>query len=161
MLTASAAPPRQHTGPQQQRLHARGEHRIAGIDGVLAVAQLVRQADLPEVGVSLLGAEQVGHPDAGAMTGHHLGDHAGGAAVADHVDHHLIVLEHPVPMRPAIDAHRGLVGADQARAAQPGEDGGDLGVEARLGTAEHGIQRTLADLQGEQSAGTTGSGAGS
>jgi len=110
----------------------------------------MRQADLPKLGVTLLGTEQIGHPDAGAMARHHLGDHAGGTAVANDVDHHLIVLEHPVPVCPAIDPHRGLVRADQACAAQPGEDGGNLGVEARLGTAEHGIQRALADLQGEQ-----------
>ena len=63
-------------------VHARSEgDRIAGIDGVTAVAQLMRQADLPKLGVTLLGTEQIGHPDAGAMARHHLGDHAGGTAV--------------------------------------------------------------------------------
>jgi hypothetical protein len=42
------APPCQHDGAQQKRLHARGENRIARVDGVLAITQLVRQADLPE-----------------------------------------------------------------------------------------------------------------
>ena len=50
------APPGQHNRAQQQRLHARGENRVARIDRVFAVAQLVRQADLPEIGMSLLRA---------------------------------------------------------------------------------------------------------
>src|ERR1019366_3089678 len=54
------------------------------------------------------------------MACHHFGDHAGGAAVTDHVDHDLIVLEHPVPVGPASDPHRGLVDDDATRAA--GED---------------------------------------
>ena len=95
----------------------------------------------------LLRAVQVGHPDARPMARHHLGDHAGGAAVAHDVDHHLIVLEHPVPMGAPVDAHRGLIGADDPRTAQPGEDGRNLGVETGLGTLQHRIQRALADLQ--------------
>ena len=61
--------------------------------------------------------------------------------------HHLIVLEYPVPVGASVDTHRGLIGADDPRAAQPGEDGCDLGVETRLGPLQHRVQRTLADLQ--------------
>ena len=123
------------TAPQQQHLHARREDRITRVDGVLTIAPLVRQADLPEIGMALLGTVEVGHPDARPMAGQHLGHHAGGAAVTDHMDHHLVVLEHPVPVGPAGDAHRGLIEADDAAAAQSGEDRCDLGVEARLGAA--------------------------
>src|SRR6202035_3846764 len=57
----------------------------------------------------------------------------GSAAVADDVNDHLLVLEHPVPVGAAIDAHRRLVGADDARTAQSGQDRRDLVVEAGLG----------------------------
>ncbi len=57
----------------------------------------VRQADLPDLGVATLGAIEIGNPDCWAMTGHDLGDDAGTTAAADHMDHHLVVLEHPVP----------------------------------------------------------------
>ena len=144
------APPRNDDRPQQQRLHARGEDRVACLDGVLAVAQLVRETDLPEIGVSLLGAVEIGDPDAGSMTIQHIGHDSGSAAVADDVNDHGLVLEHPVPVGAAIDAHGGLVGADDARTAQSGQDRRDLVVEAGLGTAEHGIQRAFADLQGKQ-----------
>ena len=53
------APSRQHDRTEQQHLHAWREDLIASFDGVLAVAQLVRQADLPEIGMALLGAVQV------------------------------------------------------------------------------------------------------
>ena len=117
MLSASSFRRRASTTAQQQRLHSQSEDFIASFDGVLAVAQLVRQTDLPEIGVSLLGTVEVGDPDTGSMAVEHIGHHTGSAAVADDVDDHLLVLEHPVPVGAAIDAHRRLVGADDARTA--------------------------------------------
>ncbi len=55
---------------------------------------MVRQTDLPEIGVSLLGTVEVGNPDAGSMAIEHIGHHAGSTAVADDVNDHLLVLEH-------------------------------------------------------------------
>jgi hypothetical protein len=66
----------------------RPKHRVPGLDGECAVAELVRQADLPEIGM------------------------AGGAAVPHHVDHHLIVLENPVPMGASVHPHARFVGAN-------------------------------------------------
>jgi len=97
--------------------------------------------------MALLRAVKVGHPDAWPVARHHLSDDRRGAAVAHGMYHNLIVLEHPIPMRAPVDAHRGLVGADDARTAQPDEDGRDLVVEARLGPPQHRIQRALADPQ--------------
>ncbi len=111
---------------------------------------LVRQTDLPEIGVSLLGTVEVGNPDAGSMAIEHIGHHAGSTAVADDVNDHLLVLEHPVPVGAAIDACRRLVGADDARTAQSGQDRRDLVVEAGLGATEYGIRCAFADLQGKQ-----------
>src|SRR5215213_4998852 len=69
----------------------------------------MRQADLPGLGMAALGAVEVGDPDGRAVSGHHLGDDTRAPAMADHVDHHLVVLEHPVPGVTAIDAHAGLI----------------------------------------------------
>ena len=81
------------------------EHRIPRIDGVLAITQLVRQANLPEIGMALLRTVEIRHPDDRPMARHHLGDHRGGATVAHDVDHDLIVLKHPVPVGAPVDAH--------------------------------------------------------
>jgi len=97
--------------------------------------------------MSLLRPVEVGDPDGGPVTRHRLGDHTGGAAIAHDVDDHLIVLKYPVPVGLATDAHRGLIGADNPRAAQPGEDRCDLVVETGLGTLQHRIQRALADRE--------------
>ena len=80
----------------------------------------------------------------------HLRHHRPAAARPDDVDHHLLVPEHPVPVRPAVDPHRGLVGADHPGTPQAGEDGGGLVVEPRLGAPEQRVQGTLADRQREQ-----------
>ncbi len=141
------APARQDHGAPQQRLHARGEDRVTGIDGELAVSQLVREADLPLIGVTLLGSVEVRslrrlpypalqgrvpsllRPDHGTVTAHDLVDHGGAPAVADDVDHHLLVLEHPVPAGHPVDPDAGLVRTHDPRPAQPSQDG-CRGVEA-------------------------------
>src|SRR6185369_5069082 len=68
-----------------------------GLDGELAIAQLVSQADLPVRRMSLLGAVEIGNPDRRTVSAQHLGDDTSAATLADDVDHHLVVLEHPVP----------------------------------------------------------------
>ena len=66
------------------------------------------------------------------------------------MDHHLVVLEDPIPTGAAIDAHAGLVRAHHAGAAQPGKNGGDIGIDVRLAPAERSVERALADPQAEQ-----------
>src|ERR687893_3004815 len=74
--TRSQAPmsPGQHHGPQQQRLHAWGEDGVARLDGVAAVAELMRQADLPLGGMTLLGTVEIRDPDRRAVTIQHFPD---------------------------------------------------------------------------------------
>ena len=52
-------------GAKQDPFHHRSEDVIAGIDGVLDISKLMGKADLPVLGVSLLGTEQIGDPDRG------------------------------------------------------------------------------------------------
>ena len=139
-----------HRRAQQQRLHARGEHRVARVDGILAIAQLVREADLPMLGMSLLGTIKIGDPQRRTVPAQYLGDHIRATAAADHVDHHVGVLEHPVPAAVPVDAHAGFVRVDHPRTPQSRENGGDTGIEPWLATTERGIQRPLADRQTEQ-----------
>ncbi len=80
----------------------------------------------------------------------HLSDDAGATAVADDVDHHLAVLEHPIRARTTIDAHARFIRAGHASAAQAREDAGHVGVEAQLAPAKGGVERALADPQAEQ-----------
>lgn len=144
-----AAAGEQH-GAKQHPLHARGEEGVAGLDGELAIAQLMGEADLPGVSPTLLGSVEVGNPDRRAMAIEDFGDDRGGAAVADDMDDHLVVLDPPVPAGAAIDAHRGLVRADHAGAPQTSEDGADFPVEQRLGAAKHRVQRAFAQAHREQ-----------
>ena len=67
----------------------------------------------------------------------HVCNYAGSTAVADDMNDHLVVLEHPVPVGPSVDAHRGLVGANDPRATQPGQDHRHFIIETGLGTTEH------------------------
>ena len=144
----------EHDSAQQQCLHARGEHGVAGLDGVGAVAQLVCQADLPVLGMALLRAVKVRHPKRRPVPVQHVGHHAGAAAWTDDVDHHLVVLEplhllstdaahrwnlgrlRPVPTGAAIDAHAGFIRANDTGAAEPGKNGGDIGIDLQLAPAE-------------------------
>ena len=114
----------------------------------LAVAQLVGEANLPALGVPLLGAIEVGDPDHRPMPVQYLADHTGAAAGANDVDHHIAVLEHPVPAGHPADPHRGLVRTDHPGATQPRQNGGDIGIEPRRRATERGIQRAFANPQG-------------
>jgi hypothetical protein len=53
-------------------------------------------------------------------------------------------------MRTPFEAVPRTVRADDARPAQPGQNGSDLGVEAGLATLERGIERAPADAEAEQ-----------
>jgi hypothetical protein len=109
-LRQSVMPPRDHDRKQQQRLHARGEHGVTRVDGILAVAQLMGEADLPLLGMSLLGAIQVGDPQYRAVAVEHFAHNLGSTAATHDMDDHVAVLEHPVPAALPVDAHAGFVG---------------------------------------------------
>src|SRR3954453_12765426 len=97
--------------------------------------------------MAALGAVEIGDPDGRTVSGHHLGDDTCAAAVADHVDHRLLVLEHPVPAIAAVDAYTGLVRANHPGPAQAGQDGRGFSVEAGLAALERRIQRAFADSE--------------
>ena len=75
--------------------------------------------------MALLRTVEIGHVNDGLMACYHLSDHGGGKTVAHDVDHYLIVLEYVVLVGALVDAHGGLIGAEDLRAAQMGEDGSD------------------------------------
>jgi hypothetical protein len=106
---------------------------VARLDRVAQVAQLVRQTDLPQLGMAALGVVEIGYPDLRPVPAQHLPHHRPAAARPDDVEHHRLVLEHPVPAAPAVDPHCGLVGTDHPGTPQAGEDGGGLAQE-RLAT---------------------------
>ena len=132
-LGQGTPPPRQHDGAKQQGLHPRREDHIAGLDREFAIAELVREANFPVVGMTALRAVEIGDADGGTMAIHHLGDDAGRSARPDHMDDHLVVLKTQFQVRPAVDPHRGFVGADDPRPAQTAQDGPDTGIEALSG----------------------------
>ena len=105
---------------------------------------------MPSGGVAALGAVEVGNPGGWAVPGHHLGDDTRTTAAADHVHHHLGVLEHPVPAGAAVNAPTGLARAEDAAPAETGQDGGGFGVQAGLAAPERRIQRAFADAEAEQ-----------
>src|SRR4051794_7763085 len=118
--------------------------------------------------MSPLRTVKIRDPDRRTVTIHHLADDACAAAVVDDMDHYLTILEplrlpsidaahgrnlgrlRPVPARAAINAYGGLIRADDASAPQPRQDRADLGIEARHGALEGGVERALADRQPEQ-----------
>lgn len=111
-------PARENDGAQQQRLQDGREDRVARVDGIAAIAQLVGQADLPRLGMATMRAVEVRDPDGGPMALHHFADDAGATPVTDDVDDHIIVLEHPVPRSLAADAHTSVVRADDPGSAK-------------------------------------------
>ena len=63
VVSEPVAPLADRYGAQHDPFHHRGEDVVAGVDGVLDVAQLKGETDPTVLGVSLLGAEQFGDAD--------------------------------------------------------------------------------------------------
>jgi hypothetical protein len=110
-------------GPQEQRLHPRGTHRIPSLKGPWTIPQLLGSTDLPWRSRGLLGGTgEGGHPAARAMATQPLLDPPGAPAWTDHMEAHLVVLPPPCPLGAALDAGPRLSPAQPAATAQPGED---------------------------------------
>jgi hypothetical protein len=69
-------------GPRQPSSYAIVSSSIDEFNGLRCFAQLMGEADLPFLGVALLGAVQIGDPDLGVIAGEHLGDDGAAAARA-------------------------------------------------------------------------------
>ena len=54
-----SSPPGQDGGAQQERFHRGGEDPIAGLDGILAVAQLMSEPDPPGLPMAALPAVKI------------------------------------------------------------------------------------------------------
>ena len=120
-------PPGNDDCPQQQRLHAWGEDR-ARFDDVLAVAQSVRQTDLPEVDAS---ETQM----LGPMAIQYVGHHASGATVSSPA-------RSGTPSSVVAASTHTVVSSEQMMRGRRNRPRirRDRVVEAGFGAAEHGIQ---------------------
>jgi hypothetical protein len=108
---------------QAHCLHPWGEHGIASVDDKLTIPDLVDQTDLPVLrGVVLLGTVEIRYLDRRPMCAQDFVDHALAPAGADDIDTDLCVLKLPFPLLLAVDTGAGFIAANQAAAAQSGED---------------------------------------
>jgi hypothetical protein len=135
-------------GPQEHRLHPWHKHRIASVDGKPAIPHLVGSTDLPvRSGMVLLRTIEIGHPQRRPMRSQHCLDHAMSPAGADHLDAHLGVLKHPLPLLLAVPMGAGFIAADQPTAAQPGEDFRYTLVQPAFDRPEQRGQAPFPDVQ--------------
>ena len=107
------------------------------------------KADLPVLGVSLLGTEQIGDPDRGPSIPEDPLGHLLPPAGPDDMEDGIGAEEDPLPPVPSLHPGRGLVGTDDGAVQNPFFDGGRLFVEARLHPFEQVGQRPFADGQAE------------
>ena len=126
------APAADSAGPLQKALEGRREDGVAGIDGVLRIADQMGEADLVRRGMPALGREPIGDPHLWPGIAEELDGHDPAACRRDRVIDRRRRSEHPLPVRLAADAGRGLVAGDHGRRAHGLGDDGCLGAE-RLG----------------------------
>ncbi len=101
-----------------ESLHGWREDFIVALDGVLTVAQLVGETDLPGLTMAALAAVEIGDPDRRLVFAHDRPDYRLGPVVADHVDREIVVLEHPFLGVLAFDPRASLVRADDPALVQ-------------------------------------------
>ena len=98
-------------GLLQELLDAGREALVAGIDGVLDIAQEMGEAGLmPRPGPAHLGAEPVGDPEFRAEVAEEFRDHRLAPARGDHEAGAVAVMEYPGPPGLLADPGAGLVG---------------------------------------------------
>src|SRR5208283_3062233 len=86
-------------GAFEQALHARGEHRVAGVDGVLDVADEMRQTDLMlALGPAHLAAVAVRYPEIGTPFAQETLDDRLGAMFVGDKDGAVAMMEHPTDL---------------------------------------------------------------
>ena len=135
-------------GPQEHGLYPWRKHGISRVEGKLTIPDLVGQTDLPvRSGVILLRTREIGHPDRRPMRTQDFLDHALSPAGADDRDTNHAVLKHPLPLLLAIHAGAGFIAANQAAAAQPGEDLRHALVQPAFDPLEEVGQAPFTDVQ--------------
>src|SRR5258706_3965537 len=125
------APPRDFAGATEKLAQARRECGVAGIDGVLCIADEMGETDLMVLlGPIHLGGEPVGNPEVRAVLAQELFDHGPAAVGMNDEAGVLRVMAYPCTPSPLADPHASLVrlldlaseqaGADQARSLREG-----------------------------------------
>jgi len=110
-------------------------HRVASVDGVLAVAQQMGKANLLACAVVGLSRETVGQPDRREVAVPHFPDDRLAAAGRYLVQHRRRAAEHPLPGLLAGHPGARLVAADHLGTPELVGDVGDSGVDRRLSSA--------------------------
>src|SRR5258708_33653028 len=96
------APPRDFAGATEKLAQARRECGVAGIDGVLCIADEMGVADLMVLlGPIHLGGEPVGDPKIGSVLAQKLFDHGPAAVGMNDEAGVLRVMEYPCPTKSA------------------------------------------------------------
>ncbi len=100
------------------------QRAFGGVVGVGDLAKSVGEADLPILGVPLLGAERVGNPVRGSSVSEDPLRHLLPPARLGDVEDGIGAEEDPFPPVPPLDPGRGLVGANDGAVQDPFLDGG-------------------------------------
>src|SRR6267154_1428629 len=145
------APPRDFAGATEKLAQARRECGVAGIDGVLCIADEMGEADLMVLlGPIHLGGEPVGDPKIGSVLAQKLFDHGPAAVGMNDEAGVLRVMEYPCPPSPLADPHGGLVRLQDGAGEQAGADQARSLREGLLAVVEHVDERAFADFEAEQ-----------
>src|SRR5258705_852030 len=145
------APPRDFAGATEKLAQARRESGVAGIDGILGIADEMGETDLMVLlGPIHLGGEPVGNPEVRAVLAQELFDHGPAAVGMDDEAGVLGVVEYPRPPGPLADPHAGFVRLQDGAGEQAGPDQVRRLRASLLAGLEHVDERAFADLKPEQ-----------
>src|SRR4030095_1588746 len=115
--------PSDFAGAAEELAQSRRKCGVAGLDGVLSIADEMSEADLMILlGPIHLGREPVGNPEIGTVFAQELFDHNPAAVGMDDEAGVLGVMEDPGPPSPLADAHTGLVRLQDGASEQAGTE---------------------------------------
>jgi hypothetical protein len=133
-------------GPQQDRLHARGNHGLPNLDRTWAISPWMGSTDLPVLARGVpLGTVEIGDPHGRSMVAQDVADNPVAAAGANDRHTDLGMLKDPCPWGTSVDPGPGFITADQAAAAQAGQHLRHPVVQSGVHPLEEMGQRSFAD----------------
>ena len=138
-------------GALEQFAQGGREDAVAGVDGVLSLADEVGEADLMIfLGPIHLRCKPVGDPEVRTVGSQEPFDHGAAAVGVDDEAGAVGMMEHPGPPVLLADPHAGLVRLKNGAGEQPGADQARLPGEGLSAVVEHVDEGAFADIKADE-----------
>ena len=136
---------RKNNGSHKQPLHSPRETLIPSLNSVLAISELMSQANLPFFCMTFLGTIKIRDPIHRAVVSHNISDDLSPTTWTNHMQHNLVILKDPFPLILSIYPRTCFIGAYHPRRLNTIENSLHMGIKSRVKALKNIGKTPLAD----------------